>query len=490
MSTSREGSMFLSELIWLEKNQILEDELESCRDDTVYWKRKRELGDRRSRGPVPVVLSNGSFRESARVGYSNSFDMYGYPSYDQLRSQARTKMEVDMWDECEKIEREELEESLSFSPYKVVADIECKEKEEPSSPAIEIDFGDNLENARKLADQYKDLFCDDEPQPEREEVKEVLVPQVEVPTAYDVLLMYMYLYSLGEIKEKESDLRNIISIVSKYYISRGSSLKVQENIQLNEQSIATIYRYMDCYFSGGGLEMKKIGLIPHAAFFVTGSGDKYREVFSEFSNVQMPVFRVNGDKPEIQGHFAEVILHKLIDVESQYENVIVEDTSLGLGCFDYKGGTYIKEFITIGAVRFSDKFLNDTTLWISSCMSRRSFAGGKYFLSFYGTEGKIGYPSTGTNLNSFNSINYVDGTVVDSKVFKGKEYDPRHRAMSQLILMMTRVNVKNVFHRSFIHPKSLRKHVCELWMGYTGNDQKAKSFFEESIKKVFWNQEE
>jgi hypothetical protein len=489
---SKEGSLFFSELFWLEKNQKLEDEMFESEDELLYKKKELEYNERVGRGPVPVYYSNGSFKEVVVEGYSKEFSMYGVPTYDELRSKAKTSFEVDLWDECEEIERQENCDVEHYSLIRPeIFDMMMKESEGKLDEIPDYNFG--LMDDDDIFDEFLESsqfdFGKTFDEKEEEEVPNgspfVEKNKMEVRTAYDGLMLYMYLHSLGEIPRQISKLDEMLRIVSEYYDRKNVEFTIKDKIPIQENVKKTIQKYFDTYFAGGGRDLIQINLVPHALFFLTTSIEKYKDVFHLFENQRFAVFRVPVKVDEIQGDFLQVSLHKLMQVESQFNACMIEDTALGLDRFDYIGAAYIKDFFSMGGVRFYQEFDKCKTLWISTCVSKDRFKN--YYISVFGTCGQIG-PPVEINAWSFNSVNYVDGKCVGSDLDNWPKYHPRRKAMSRLLKMMsTRHGGNGSIKCKFKHPiYDDIVYDAYLCHGFHGFDTKARKVFDSIIGKLKW----
>jgi len=479
---ARKTSLFFSELYWLEKNQKLEEDMFDCEDDFDYNDKKQNYQDRLRNGPVPVYYSNGSFKEVSVQGYGGEFNMIGVPSYDEMRRKAKSQLELDLWDECERVDQEEQCEVEQYSIIRPeIFDMMMKESEGRMDEIPDYNFG--LVDNEEFSNLVKEIFPEPEivVEEEKDVKEEIEMREMKVRTAYDSLLLYMYLYSLGEVKREISNIDEILRVVSEYYVRKHITFIIEDKIPISIKIKDTIRKYLDSYFCGGGSDLRQIGLIPHALFFLTSSIDKYKDVFELFEKQRFAVFRAPLDVNEIQGDFIQVSMHKILSAQSKYSCCVIEDTALGLDRFDYIGATYIKEFFNMGSVRFYDEFKNCKTLWVSTCVGVDRF--GHYYISVYGTCGYVG-PPCNVNVWSFNSINYVDGKCVGQDLERWPIYHPRRKAMNSLILMMNRRKGGVGAIRCKFKDRDKYVRDAYLSIGFHGSDIKARKFFDNVLSQL------
>lgn len=453
-------SKFFSYAVFEERNRILLEELEEDGLEDMDADIRKELRERYNRGPVPCVYDNGSFKETLVINtFSNPLHV---KSYDEMRRTSTAQWQIDMWNECEAID----EEDIDIREYSVVNRFRNL-KEEPVRQFEDI----NLDDISNLLDDTV-VF------PEKVEVVREIV---ELDTVYDIILLHFYLYSSGAVKKKLLELEDIYDSVRDYYIvNGGKEIVLKENISMVSVKIKEIVAAsLSNYYKGVGMDVRRLGLLPHALFFVSTSSEKYNEMFDIFMKTQFFLVRVPVSIPELQGNFISVVINKGLYMEDKLSIFFVEDTSLGLEDLKYSCGTYVKEFFTEGGLSFFSKFLGNKTLWICSCFARDS--KGNYYLSISGTVGSIGPPGAKVTY-SFNCVNYVGGVCVADDEEHWEDYHPRYHCVKNLSLMLSRrgggVGVRKA---KFKHPASGYYYDIYVSSKMMGTDVDARLFFKNII---------
>jgi len=465
----------------MEKNSILMREMEDCYGTPDYYFKEREYQDRMRRGPVPVVMSGGSMKECVIETRQKDFAYYEDVSYDEMRRNAKNSFEVELWDECERLEQEE---NIPVEHYSLirpeVLDMIHKELNDDYESMPDMNFGltDDVGFDKLFADCDMDFGVIDIEKPisELEKPKEKMV----VKTAYDGLVLYMYLYSLGEVKLEYCDFDEILRVLVRYYEHHEIEFEIEEKLKLTPEIQRTIKKYFEGFFMGGGKGYRDICMIPNSIFFLTSSKEKYRDVFRLFENQRYAIFRSPLNTHEIQGNFLEVALHKLCMNEGNFNSFIVEDTSLSLEDLEYLGGPYIKEFISMGPDKFYDHFGDSSSLWVSACVGIKNRK--TLYISVFGTCGQIGPPVV-SNVQTFNSINYVEGKNVASDSSNWSKYHPRHKAMERLLLMMNRKDGgRGAVKVRFKDPLNNRNvRTALLHSGFYGTNKKARDSYDKIL---------
>jgi len=438
--SKRKTSAFFGQIYWLEKNQQIKQELEERRESDTYEKECEDFERRLARGPSGVEYYDGSFEEDDDYDPSVVSTYKNCPTYDILRQGAKSEFELDRWDECERLEREyrDEEQILNFmSPLVKDTLLSGVGKERVDLPFYEFGLEEEDEDVlnmllpRKLEEEKIE-----EKQKEPEKVEEVKPEKaLFVESAYDTLMIYLYLYSLGEVKREILSMDTIADIVVSHMKEKNIRYEVKDTKILEPEIQRVISKFLDSYFSGGDYNTKNIGLIPHVMFFVTSSIEKFRDAFEFFDRRRYAILRGTTLIEEIQGSFLDVGISKVLVLEPKFPAFFIEDTSLSLEKCGYKCGPYIKDFFSMGSDKFFEAFKGSKSLWISTLVGFDKMKN--YFISVYGTCGKIGVPSR--KGYSFDTVNYVtEGISVSDDKENWINYHPRLKVFDMFRLMLER----------------------------------------------------
>jgi len=342
---------------------------------------------------------------------------------------------------------------------------------------VEIKDGVMVENKELLKKRTmsgcKSSVVEDEKKDIRpsEQIREKLVD-----TVYDALYLYAELYSLGLVFEVDC-FEAVFDALKFYYNTLGICFRVSDEVLLSEsikQKCFFFFRalYSKFFnFSGGQ------GLFPNALYFITGSLQKYRDVFRFLGGKSLRFLRVGHDFEECQGDPLHVSIMKGVSVESIVRNYMIEDTSLHFSALGYKCGTYIKELMELGSDRLSTLFRGSTTLWISVVYLRFK---RKTVLFVAGSEGIVGPVSSPMEGCDFDEFNYLPGMGKSVSSMTDQEKDivsPRMMVAAMILAYIKMGKWVDCFDPNAVYFRDGRKYDLLVQYRYCGEDVNVKNEF-------------
>jgi len=487
---------FMQEMYFHQKNQAIREEIEATTDDFDYNMKKTLLKERIEKGSLPLIYENGEFRECSFDTQAMGIDEYDNISSSYFKQNARNQFEYEMFEELERFENRP---QLEVSRYSILNPdflaMMKKEEDENSDDSTEgfciLDEDESDLKEFLISEGFYDrgiTFDEEFDNPEKEMIvshtQENSRKEIVVQNPYDLMVMYLYLYSSGEIQKEFIKIEDVLSCVIAYYDKQGYSVVLVEKVKIDQTIGSLVSDYLSGIFVGGSSRLYYLNMIPNALFFVSTSPDKYANIFELFDKHTYVFLRAPYFKPEIQGDFIEVASHKFFEIQGLFRSYVIEDTALSLGKLSYKGGPYIKDLYQMGDSLFVNNFEASDTLWTSVVVAADFL--GRIFLSIYGTCGSIGKKSPVKKGYSFDKIHYVDGKNVAETVVDWEKYHPRIKAMKRLSSMMTHkdggsLSDLRVLKGFCSDGKTVMNVYCSY--GFYGSNEKSEKFFREVLRK-------